>query len=438
MHIKSNLSKHRLSFILSWSWALFGLLVFFAIVEYLPFPVSLDPISPVALKPMLWGSCICYFIVAWFMISVRRLPYSNNLEVLLVTALVMTCLLLIFLAATREFYSGTYLATYLVFQVFWFGLEVFFRNRYVEYRFAVFPSNFKLVAEDFPEYKVVFSYSPEELEDGDIDAVIVNFNQEMSSQRLATLAYCQNNSIPILPLTLFLENMWGRIPPEMVNTDKILEESPFRPYLLVKPALSWLMAAVGVIVTSPLMLATAILVKLTSPGPILFKQERIGYKGRRFAIYKFRTMLNGVEKLGSYAAVEGDERLTSVGKFLRKYHLDELPQLFNVLKGELTIVGPRPESADLYELYDTEMPYSLRTLVQQGITSWALIHQGNVCGVDSARVKLSYDLYYVKHASLFLDFYIILKTFWVLVIGIETLSAPDALRVLRKKNGDCG
>ena len=382
---------------------------------------------------MLWGSCIAYFVAAWLLISSRRLPYSNGFETLLSTCVATTSLFLILLAATREFYSGSFFAVFLAFQALWFGLELFFRNRFAEYAFMLFPTTIQVSAKDFPGHKIVFHPASGNLDWEDIDAAIVDFNVELDGNWLAVLAHCQNHDVPILPLTLFLENTWGRIPIDLVKTTKFLETPSFRPYLRIKPVLEWLLAATALVVASPVMLAVAALVKCTSKGPVIFRQERVGSGGKRFSIYKFRTMLEGMDRLGSYPVEKNDKRLTCIGRKLRRYHFDELPQLLNVLKGDLAIVGPRPEALDTHDHYEEHMPYSLRTAVKQGVVSWALIHQGNVAGVEAGKVKLSYDLYYIKHASLFLDAYIILKTVWIILFGIETLKTPAGLGVFAGK-----
>ena len=424
-----------MSFILSWSWALLGFLVFTILVHAVFMPVFAEQFTDnmTAVKPLFWGSCICYFIVGWFMISERRLPYANNFEVLASTAFVLTCLLLLFLAAAREFYSGTYLAIFLGFQWLWFGLEVYFRNHFISYRFLAFPTAFTLTAEDFPEHDVSFAADPEAFTLDGFDAVIVDFNSELNTAWMASLAQCQNAGIPIIPLNAFLENAWGRIPLETSNFAVLAFSASFRPYLVIKPMMERLAAGIALILAAPVLFAAALMVKCTSRGPALFRQSRVGLDNKPFTIYKLRTMRDGSEQLGAYATTENDERLTRIGSFLRKYHIDELPQLLNVVKGDMAIVGPRPETTELTELYAKHIKgYRLRNAMRPGVTSWALIHQGNVSGIEATKIKLSYDLYYLKHVSSFLDFYIILKTLWVMLIGIETLKSPTSLKIFTK------
>jgi lipopolysaccharide/colanic/teichoic acid biosynthesis glycosyltransferase len=151
---------------------------------------------------------------------------------------------------------------------------------------------------------------------------------------------------------------------------------------------------------------------------VLFTQERVGLWGRAFRVYKFRTMRVAPQE-GAYAGEE-EGRITPLGRFLRRYRLDELPQLLNVLKGEMGLVGPRPEQRVLAEAYAREIPlYALRHTVRPGLTGWAQVHQGYAEGKEETLVKLSYDLYYIKHLSFFLDLRILLRTLWVVLTGFR-------------------
>jgi lipopolysaccharide/colanic/teichoic acid biosynthesis glycosyltransferase len=177
-----------------------------------------------------------------------------------------------------------------------------------------------------------------------------------------------------------------------------------------------------VLFLSPLALLAGLLVALAVyldlGRPVLFAQERVGLGGRVFKAYKFRTM-RGAPREGAYAGEEA-ERITPLGRFLRRYRLDELPQLWNVLKGEMALVGPRPEQRILAETYAREIPlYALRHTVRPGLTGWAQVHQGYAEGKEETLVKLSYDLYYVRHLSFFLDLRILLRTIWVVLSGFQ-------------------
>ncbi len=160
--------------------------------------------------------------------------------------------------------------------------------------------------------------------------------------------------------------------------------------------------------------------RLTAPGDLLYRQERIGQGGRRFQILKFRTMVMDAEKYtGAVWTKEEDPRITPIGYFLRPTHLDELPQIWNVLKGEMNIIGPRPERPYFVNKLCEQIPlYDVRHTVKPGITGWAQVNYGYGASIEDACIKLEYDLFYIKHQGLYLDFLTLLKTVFV-ILGLQ-------------------
>jgi exopolysaccharide biosynthesis polyprenyl glycosylphosphotransferase len=193
-----------------------------------------------------------------------------------------------------------------------------------------------------------------------------------------------------------------------------------RPHAItVQNFYSLLIGVIGLIATLPLMLLTAILVRLSSRGPILYRQRRVGLNGELFTLYKFRSMYADAEaRTGAVWAKVGDPRITPVGRWLRKLRLDELPQFWNVVRGQMAIVGPRPERPEFVELLTQQIPYYRQRLaVKPGITGWAQInHKYGDTALD-AMIKLEYDLYYIKHVAPMLDFYIIFHTVKVMLLS---------------------
>ena len=176
-------------------------------------------------------------------------------------------------------------------------------------------------------------------------------------------------------------------------------------------------ALLGFVFASPLLIATAIAVKLTSPGPIIFSQERTGHREKPFMIFKFRSMRVGSEKGAKYTSVN-DDRLTSIGAFIRKTRLDEMPQLWNVLIGDLSLIGPRAEWVDLVKGYEERFPfYHFRHAVKPGITGWAQVNYSYGANDEDTLEKLNYDLYYVRRYSLSLDVAIVVKTCYMMLFG---------------------
>jgi lipopolysaccharide/colanic/teichoic acid biosynthesis glycosyltransferase len=192
-----------------------------------------------------------------------------------------------------------------------------------------------------------------------------------------------------------------------------------RPYTrFAKRTFDIVVASIGLSLTDPLLPVLALLVKL-SKGPLIYSQTRLGEAGRHFTIYKFRTMRDDAEDPGrALWAEERDPRITPVGRFMRRTRLDELPQLVNVLRGEMSIVGPRPERPEFVELLEVEVPFwNRRHLVKPGITGWAQVSCGYASDAEGTVRKLSYDLWYLRHRSLAVDLGICAKTLRALVSG---------------------
>ena len=192
-----------------------------------------------------------------------------------------------------------------------------------------------------------------------------------------------------------------------------------RTYAFAKRVLDAIVAIIGIIALSPLLLITAVLVKLTSKGPILYSQVRVGKKGRLFKMYKFRTMKTDAEKeTGPVWATENDNRLTPIGGFLRKAHIDEIPQFINILKGEMSLIGPRPERPVFVEKFKEQIEgYEKRLAVKPGITGLAQVWHRYDETVEDVKKKLKYDLLYVKKMCFWADFGIIMRTFRVVATG---------------------
>jgi exopolysaccharide biosynthesis polyprenyl glycosylphosphotransferase len=179
-----------------------------------------------------------------------------------------------------------------------------------------------------------------------------------------------------------------------------------------------LLSTIGIALTWPLMIATAIAVRLDSPGPILFAQERVGRDGKPFTLYKFRSMSADAEaRTGAVWASENDPRITRAGRFLRKARLDELPQLFNVVSGDMSLVGPRPERPVFVRELTEQIPYyNQRHIVKPGLTGWAQINYPYGSSVADALQKLQYDLFYIKYQSQLFDLSILFNTIKTVVL----------------------
>lgn len=222
--------------------------------------------------------------------------------------------------------------------------------------------------------------------------------------------------IAVFPMAVVYENSTGRIPVEHVGDQwyvALQSEHILAPlYLAWKKALDLVCGVLGLLVLCLLLPVIAPLIRLDSPGPIFYSQERVGFRGKAFRIYKFRSMRPDAEGGGrAIWAAASDNRVTRVGRFLRATHIDELPQLFNILRGDMSLIGPRPERAEFISELEKTIPfYGYRLAVKPGLTGWAQVKYRYARTGNDALIKLQYDLYYVKRQSFMLDLFILLKT----------------------------
>ncbi|MDP7024316.1 MAG: sugar transferase, partial [Kiritimatiellia bacterium] len=230
----------------------------------------------------------------------------------------------------------------------------------------------------------------------------------------------------LMPLDM-AEIYLGKTPLDLINEEEMMHaslECRLPMYRRLKRFLDVGIALTATIVLAPVGLLVAAVIKLAEPGgPVLYRQERVGRFGHVFPILKFRTMRADAEaESGAVWAMDGDPRITPVGRFLRTSRLDELPQLINVLRGEMSLVGPRPERPEFVEQLVAEIPwYDERENVLPGITGWAQIRYPYGSSVEDARRKLEYDLFYMKFMSMSLDLQIILRTLRIMLLGKERI-----------------
>ena len=271
---------------------------------------------------------------------------------------------------------------------------------------------------------------PRILESETVDCVVVAQDDQRVRLPLRGLLHARARGVRVLTAQEFYERLTGKIAVEALTPRDVIFASgfPHRDFAgSLARTLSALVAACALALLSPLLALIAVAIRLESRGPVLFVQERVGLHGRTFRLFKFRTMRADGDAPSEWVQDNG-HRITPLGYWLRRFRLDELPQLVNVLRGEMNLVGPRPHPAVNYALLATvmrNMPetgadipyYSLRTLVRPGITGWAQVRYGYANGVVEEVEKLRYDLYYLKHRSIWLDARILAETFGVVFFG---------------------
>ena len=247
-----------------------------------------------------------------------------------------------------------------------------------------------------------------------VDRVIVALEDRRGEFPVDGLLKLRFNGVMIEEAGNLLERLTGKLYLDGLHPSSFIYSEGFR----VKPSqqiarrvVSTLTAAVGLLLFLPFFPFVVLLVRLSSPGPVFFKQTRVGLGGRNFSVYKFRTMRTDAEVAGAKWATKDDPRVTSIGKFMRKTRLDEVPQLWNVLRGDMGFVGPRPERPEFVPWLCEQIPYfNLRHMIRPGLTGWAQVRYGYGASLEEAREKLEFDLYYIKHMTLGLDLLIMFET----------------------------
>ncbi len=250
-----------------------------------------------------------------------------------------------------------------------------------------------------------------------VEEIILAITHGLSDKLFRAILDAKEIGVKITPMPILFEQITGRVPVEYVGDSWYValpldNASTSGIALVSKRAFDIVAASIGLIAFGVLLPFIALAIRLDSRGPIFYLQARVGQGGRVFTVRKLRTMVTDAEQAGRAVwASKNDPRITRVGKFLRKTHLDELPQLWNILRGEMSVVGPRPERPEFVAQLEKQIPfYRLRHSVKPGMAGWALIKAGYVDNLESARLRVEYDLYYIKHQSIWLDFWILFQT----------------------------
>lgn len=254
----------------------------------------------------------------------------------------------------------------------------------------------------------------------EISRVILALEDRRGVMPIRELLNLRATGVLIEDANTIIERLSGIIPLEGLSPGAILFSHGFRvpaPLQIVRRFLSIFVASVGLLVSLPMMPVIALAIRLSSPGPILFRQTRVGFRGRLFTTLKFRTMRADAEANGAVWATDGDPRITPLGRFMRKTRLDEIPQMWNVLRGDMAFVGPRPERPEFVQWLCKEIPYyDLRHMIRPGLTGWAQVRYKYGSSLEETKRKLEYDLYYLKHVSVGLDLLIMFETMKTIVL----------------------
>lgn len=384
------------------------------VVSAYPWARSIDPVGRNLFEPSLIASLFALILVQVGLRKTGSLPLIDTKLLVIPTYFASFSLIVIGMALTLRSGERYHLVTSFAIGMAWDFLLVILRGRLSLPRLAL--AGDTALDEGLLATRIewVRLHQPRLL--GNLNGIVFDSAHELSPAWERLFARATLRNIPVYDLRQLREMTTGRVRlqsrPELVFG----QLRPSQPYLRIKRLTDTLAVIPAIALAMPVLLIVGLLIRLDSKGPAVFVQRRVGYQGRIFNCYKLRSMRT--ELAGAAYTAEGDPRITPIGHFIRKWRIDELPQLFNILKGEMSWIGPRPEAVSLARVYQRDIPYySYRHAVRPGISGWAAVHQGNVALTEAVTIKLEYDFYYIKYFSIWLDFLIALMTIRTVVTG---------------------
>jgi lipopolysaccharide/colanic/teichoic acid biosynthesis glycosyltransferase len=359
-------------------------------------------------------------IAFWMRLSIETYPGIRRSYVIFPSALTGHGLTIVWFVLTRFPYDRLGLLAGFLLHVAFLYLLYVYAERNVRRRYAVVPFGDINLLTRVPgvEWKML---SRARLHDArGCHAIVADFAADLPDEWEAFLADAALAGRMVYQVKQLSESLTGRVELEHLSENSFGSLLPARGYFHLKGLIDFLCAVAILPVALPVMAACAIAIRLDSKGPALFRQKRVGHAGKKIVVYKFRTMREVVVEDERKAAMTNadDERVTRVGRVLRNLRLDELPQIFNILKWQMSWIGPRPEAEVLSVWYTSELPfYRYRHVVKPGISGWAQVNQGHVAEVEEVHRKLQYDFYYIKYFSPWLDLLILFRTIKTMLTG---------------------
>ena len=366
------------------------------------------------------GNVLAVMIAFWARISIETYPGNRSTHVILPSIVLAHATIVTALLMTRLPYDRLALGAGFIIHIVWaYGLYVAV-HRMIRYRIAIVPFGRadSLTAIENVDWHVMDRPS---LDDAmGCDGLVADFRANIPPEWEALLADAAVQGRMVYQVKQLQESLTGRVAIDHLSENSFGSLVPARAYFHLKWAADLALAFVVLPFALPLMAAIAVAIKLDSPGPVLFRQRRVGRAGVPFHMLKFRTMAHREAggHIDEVITADGDPRITRVGARLRKSRVDELPQIFNIIAGEMSWIGPRPEAEALSAYYTGEIAfYRYRHVVRPGISGWAQVNQGHVASVDEVHAKLQYDFYYVKYFSAWLDILITFRTIKTMMTG---------------------
>jgi lipopolysaccharide/colanic/teichoic acid biosynthesis glycosyltransferase len=365
----------------------------------------------------LYGVIIIFIINLITLEKIIKFPGVKSLSYILPTTTILMGFLLGFFLIYRISYSTQILfSSYFSLLLFFIG-NYFINKRYRINRYGLIPFGEALEFSDY--HGALFSILKEpDLKEQRFNAIVADLRSpDLSPEWERFLAKCTLSRIPVFHSKQLKESFTGRVKIDHLSENEFGSLMPSLTYEYIKRLLDLILVVLIFPIFTIILIIFSFWIKLDSKGPIFFSQMRMGYRGKAFIMYKLRSMY--INKSGTdYTIEKEDPRITNVGKIIRKFRIDELPQILNVLKGDMSFIGPRPESFELSKWYEKDVPFfPYRHIVRPGLSGWAQVNQGYAAEIDGMKIKLEYDFYYIKNFSFWLDILIIFKTVRIILTG---------------------
>lgn len=413
-------SRPLRSLLLSRRFQLYGGLLLAAV---LPFVIQLytPPWGAAPEKSYALGANVLAVVIAfWLRCSIEDYPGIQRSYVIMPTVLAGHGIAFAALLVTRLPYSRLSLVLGLVLHISWLYIHYIGLERRIRRRIAVVPSGAVQMLADVPNVDWRWLKRPRLRDASGCEAIVADFSADLPPEWEAFLAKAAIEGRLVYQHKQLFESLTGRVQLEHLSENTFGSLVPSRGYFHSKTVLDFFAALLALPFALLVIAIASLAIWAETRESPWFRQKRVGHRGREFWVYKLKTMRSSSVECARTAAttVQDDCRITALGRVLRKYRIDELPQIFNVLKGEMSWIGPRPEASALSNWYRSELPfYVYRHVVKPGISGWAQINQGHVASIDEVHYKLQFDFYYIKYFSPWLDLLIVLRTIKTMIVG---------------------